>query len=247
MRKCVVLTAFVVVAAVILSGCVAVTLGPSQIQGGGVRGVGEVISFPVETDSFSSVQINGHYDIVYREAPLSSVRFEIHENLVEHLDVKVEQGTLVISSDVNFAFDSPPTVYIYTPRLDGVSIHGAGRMRDWDTVATESFSLWLGGALTGNLPLDVENLDAVVTGAASLRAAGRADTASIGVSGAGDVTARELQTQHAVVDISGAGSVIVAVSDTLNASVAGAGSVRYIGDPNVTQSVAGAGSVRRAE
>ena len=247
MRKQIVLAIALVLMVVMLSGCVSVTLGPSWShgQGSSVRGTGEIISFPVETDSFSSVRVTGHYEIIYRQAQANAVRFEIHENLIELLDVRVESGSLIISSDAFFTDNSTPRVYIYAPRLDEISIAGASRLRDWDTVTTENLSLSVVGATSGDLPLDVRQLDVVVPGAVSIRLTGSADAASISMFGAGDISAGELQTQSASVNISGAGRAVIAVANTLDVSISGAGSVRYIGDPVVTQSISGAGSVRR--
>ena len=51
----------------------------------------------------------------------------------------------------------------------------------------------------------------------------------------------------AVVDVSGAGSIVVNVAKTLRATISGAGSVEYYGDPEVRQSVSGVGRVKRRQ
>ena len=250
MRKRVVLAAAIVLVAAVFSGCVVVGFdGPAFGTGRGssVRGTGAVISHPVYTESFSAVQIGGHYEIVYRHAPVSSLRFELHENLVEYIDVEVRSGTLVISSEVMFAGNSTPRVYIYAPQLDSIAISGTGLLRDWDTLTTQSLSLDVGGAVEGSITLEAESVRAVVSGVASLRLEGRADTAAIVVAGAGEVSAGELQTRNASVNIAGVGSVTISVADALDVLISGAGSVRYIGDPDVTSNIIGAGSVTRIE
>jgi len=253
MRKRVFLTvALVLLVAVVVSGCVTVSLGPSfgHNQGISVHGVGEQVSFPVAVDSFSAVELNGQYEIVYRTSPVSAVRFEIHENLIEYLDIRVESGalsdTLIINSDVHFVRNSTPTVYIYAPQLDSIRISGASMFKDWDTLTAESLELNISGAADGTLPLNVQSLSVVVAGAAGIQLEGSAVEASIMMAGAGNIAGGGLQTQSSAVNITGAGSVNIAVSDTLNAQISGAGRVFYIGDPIVTQSVLGAGSVTRA-
>jgi len=249
MKKRVVLAVAVLLVAATLGGCVTVSLGPQgwgPNQGVSVRGTGQVVSFPVETASFSAVEIDGNYEIIYRQAQVSSVRFEIHENLIEYLDVETHGGTLVIRSDAFFEGNSSPTLYIYAPQLDSVEISGAGRLRNWDTLATESLSIMIGGAVEGNMPLNVEHLDALIAGAVRVQLTGSADTASITLAGAGDVSAGMLQTRSASVDIAGAGNVVIAASDTLDVSIAGVGRVQYVGEPTVTRNIAGAGTVTRS-
>ena len=63
------------------------------------------------------------------------------------------------------------------------------------------------------------------------------------LSGAGNYNARNLQSRIARIDLTGLGSIVVRVSERLEANVTGPGAVEYYGDPEVT--VSGGGTVRR--
>jgi hypothetical protein len=70
---------------------------------------------------------------------------------------------------------------------------------------------------------------------------------ALSTSGAAKLHARDLVTDQATIDCSGAAKVQVYVSEQLNVSLSGTGRVTYAGDPQVTQSISGAGKVERAE
>ncbi len=66
------------------------------------------------------------------------------------------------------------------------------------------------------------------------------------ISGAGNYEAEDLESKEVKIDVGGAGSAIVNVSDELDAKVSGSGSVKYMGDPTtVKQDVSGAGRVSK--
>jgi hypothetical protein len=68
----------------------------------------------------------------------------------------------------------------------------------------------------------------------------------VNISGFGGFNGKDLKTNTADINISGAGSATVAVEEKLDASISGAGSINYYGSPEVTKDVAGLGSVRQA-
>src|SRR5437773_1796800 len=80
------------------------------------------------------------------------------------------------------------------------------------------------------------------SGALKATLAGQVVEQRISISGAGDVRGDKLV---AVVDVSGAGSIVINAAKTLRATISGAGRVEYYGDPEVKQSVSGIGRVKR--
>ena len=95
--------------------------------------------------------------------------------------------------------------------------------------------------------LDVKDLTLAASGAVKAEIGGRATDQRIAISGAGDYRASELASDNARVAVSGAGKVVIKVSQTLKVSISGAGSVEYVGDPKVTQEISGMGRVKRRE
>ncbi len=72
---------------------------------------------------------------------------------------------------------------------------------------------------------------------------GKADEQEINILGSGTYQAKDLESKVVKINVAGAGSAIVNVSEELDAEISGVGSVEYIGDPTVKQDVNGAGQV----
>src|SRR5205814_9413360 len=96
---------------------------------------------------------------------------------------------------------------------------------------------------------DIEAQSLRVSGSGALKAtlAGHVVDQRVEISGAGEVHADQLVSQNAIVDVSGAGSIVVNVAKTLRATISGAGSVEYYGDPEVKHSISGVGRVKKRQ
>ena len=97
------------------------------------------------------------------------------------------------------------------------------------------------------LPNKGEKLNIDVSGAATIIADGSVDTVTVEASGACGLKMTELVAKNCTVDMSGAGSAKVHVTETLSAKLSGVGSVKYKGDPTVEESISGIGSVSKLD
>ena len=232
----------------LLSGCISVSRGGSNMSVGTVvQGRGEMVSFTVDTEDFSSVSIDGIYAVIYRHSGTASLRVEIQENLFEYMRISAEGGTLRISSEAAFntSNENRPRLYIYAPELESVSLGGAVHAGNWDNISRERLVINLSGASQANIEVDVEELYINISGASNNTFSGRAGRADIRASGAVNISAEQLLTRDAAVNISGVGIVTIACSETLNAVISGSGSLRYIGSPHVISNISGVGTIRQ--
>ena len=214
-----------------------------------IRGTGDMVSRDFQVDNFYAIDISGAYVVTYTQSQASSLTVEMQENLFQHLDVEVRNGTLYVSSNRTFNVTAAnmPRLYIYTSSLQEASFAGAVEASNWDIISTQNFTLNAAGGSSINIGLDVEHFELGVAGGTSIELYGNATTAYISGAGGLSVSAERLQTRDATVSVAGAGNVTIAVSDNLNATIAGVGTIRYIGNPTVTRSVTGLGSVRRQD
>ncbi len=74
---------------------------------------------------------------------------------------------------------------------------------------------------------------------------GSARVHEVSVSGAGDIEAKDLQTEESTISISGAGDVTVHAEKILTIKISGVGDVYYVGDPVIYKKVSGWGSVKK--
>ncbi|MCJ7625848.1 MAG: DUF2807 domain-containing protein, partial [Anaerolineaceae bacterium] len=114
-------------------------------------------------------------------------------------------------------------------------------------ISTDSLALKLGGV--GSITIDslqAEKLEVRLKGAGTVFLAGKVVDQDIHLAGAGSYKGRNLESESAVVSLTGAGSAEVRVEDMLDVKLTGVGSVRYYGDPIVKKRVTGIGSLKKA-
>jgi hypothetical protein len=157
-----------------------------------------------------------------------SVEIETDDNILPLIKTEVREGVLYVTSQERYNATNGVKLRISVPDLTAISSHGAGDIKITD-------------AASNDLKIDS-------TGAASVKATGKAKSLSISSTGAGDVDTTSLLAEKARVSVSGAASINVYASEQLDVSVSGVGSVNYSGNPKtVNKNVSGLGSVNQAE
>jgi hypothetical protein len=214
---------------------------------------GERVTRPLPP--FTRIDVTGTAEVTLVQGSAESVTLPANPPRKSRVDAEVRNGTLYVESTddtrwwdmiVGGGGRSIPVTVTFRD-IDAIAAAGTVRL---NAGAIKVAALKISGA--GGTQVSIEDLTTGqfrLSGAGALKAeiAGKADTQSVAISGAGDYRGGKLVSQDATVTVAGAGKVVVNAQKTLKATISGAGSVDYIGDPEVTKSVSGAGSVKRRE
>ena len=205
---------------------------------------------------FHRIEVSGTADVTLVQGDAESVEMEVPAGHAI-VDAAVRDGTLVVAGrDRSRSFlelfgsgakHRSPRITIRFRSLDAIALSGAVRL-DAGALRTDSLRI----AASGGSSLRIDELDATrlrVSGSGALdaRISGRVVDESVAISGAGAYRADRLHADHASVDVSGVGNVVLYADKTLNATISGAGSIEYLGNPEVSQHVSGIGRVRRRD
>jgi hypothetical protein len=242
--------------ALVILLAIAIALGLTwAVLGGGSSRRDEARSETSALAPFKRLQVSGSADVkLVQDTNGPLVTSGMSRNA--RINAKVQGETLVISaadgarwwrSLVGRGPSAPPHITIHFKDLDAISVSGGVRI-----MAPEVHVGTLRIEGSGGTSLAIDDLRAttlVVSGAGALKAvlAGQVADQSISISGAGEYQAAQLISDAAVVDVSGAGHIVVNARKTLKASISGAGVVEYLGNPVVKESVSGVGRVKRRE
>ena len=203
---------------------------------------------------FHRIEVGGVADVTLVQGDAESVEMSVPSG-GSGVDAVVHNGSLVVAGRDRprtwFGFfgsgSKEPAAHI-TVRfrtLDAIALSGAVKL---DAGAMRARTLEIaasGGSSLRIAQLDADRLRVAGSGALDAKIAGRVVDETVAISGAGSYRAADLHADHASVDVSGVGSVVVYADKTLRATISGAGSIEYLGDPQVSQRVSGIGSVRR--
>ncbi len=164
---------------------------------------------------------------------------------IDELNVYKTGSTLNINFKDNRNRQHETYITINMPRLKAVNFSGASVSKIVGFNSDESLDFYLSGASECQLDAGYRQTNIVLSGASTLLMYGLGDEIEAQVSGASVLTAFDYPVREASINVSGASSGKITVTDELNAVAEGASSVLYRGNPSVTSAVSGASSVQK--
>ena len=186
-----------------------------------INGKGAKISREYALKDFDALRIYGGIDVHFEQADTFRVAFRAQENIFEHIDLRVEESTLVACPDwekVNCHFflnvnHQGMDLTIYAPRLEEIVINGNG---DFDIrsgyVSEDGLKLVIDND-SGDVDLSdihVKTLTIKSDGDGDLYVSGETEEASLTINGDGDVDISNLKvkdTEKRHVQIAGDGDI----------------------------------------
>ena len=245
MKKIFTMTICILLASVLLTGCVSINFFPRL--GPGVTGSGTPETFTFNVGEITEIRIELLCNIVYNSTPSDTVTLQVQPNLMEYITVQETAGVLTVRANRNInvtGLNNTPVLTVSTPALTRISHTGAGTITTNDPIYVDELSLNITGAANGNIQMNVRNLSVNITGAGDFTLSGKADTTDINIAGAGKLEALNLETRSSSIIMAGAGTVRISASDELNISAGGVGTVEYKGSPTLNINRGGLVTVR---
>lgn len=237
-------SARVVILAALLTALPGAARGGDSIVGSGVTR-----TETREVSSFRGVSLGVPAKLELRQGGSEGLSITGDDNIVPRVETVVEDGMLKI----RWA-DARTTTMIYkrldivvnAKSIEGLAIGGAGQIHA-ERLKTGNLRAILGGSGGISIDsLDADSANASIDGSGVLKAAGRADSLDVTLSGSGRLAAAKLESRRAKITLAGSADATVWATQTLSASLAGSGEVKYYGKPDVRTTIAGSGRVIRA-
>lgn len=225
----------------ILSGCNQDNIRPS----------GKTTTLKYDQLDFNGITVSNAFKITIIPGQTDSyAELEIDENLAPHTKVTVENGILMIGLEPNISVKGNPVMSgkVYAVNeITSLNISGASKISVSDSLISENLKLAISGASELEALLNVRNLTASLDGASKVSFTGEAKDLNYELSGASTAQGYDLITRSSILDLSGASSCKVYVTDSLSVVASGASSVKYKGSPVIFRSdISGASSLDNA-
>ena len=201
---------------------------PGQSSGESITASDNIITKDQVTGDFHSLVCNLPGDVVYTPGECA-VSITAPDNVLEHVTIRNENGTLDIRSNLGHIRNLKKiTVNLSSPVLENVTfngavdfnapkgitaldftatVNGAGDM-DIEGLSAGKASLTVNGAGDANISkLDCDAIEVSINGAGDAVLGGKAGRADLAISGAGDIDARELDCPDINSKVRGVGSI----------------------------------------
>ncbi len=221
--------------------------------------------------SFTAIKVSHAIDLYITQSDKTELAVSAsNDELIKQIVTEVVGGTLIIRMSEDQSWwnwkkwgNTKAKAYVSVKELNAITASGACNIRIIDKLESPKLKIKLSGAtdLKGNLEVgslsmtisgasdckaDVKatTLALDISGASSVELKGNSDDLSLEVSGASDAKLFNLNVKGAIVEVSGASSAKVTVSQLLKAQASGASSVEYKGEASVKETSSGASSVK---
>jgi hypothetical protein len=204
-----------------------------------------------EVGEFTAIEASMVGNVVITQSNTTSVTAEGSEEMLDKLDVRMNNGKLVLEMDdrhwKRFGRNSGKlTIHIATPTLTEIDFDGVGNINIEGTFSTPQLVINSEGV--GNLTannLQSEHVKISSEGVGNTIVGGKADKVEIDSEGVGNVEADKLIARETIVSSEGVGNVSCYASEYLKVRSQGIGNVRYFGKPKETDlSKDGIGKIR---
>jgi hypothetical protein len=210
-----------------------------------VTGSGNVVSRDISVASFSRLEVGSAFEVRMSVGAADAVTVHVDDNLVDQLDVGVSGDTLHVKMKSGTSVsDATLKADVVVRALKSADASGASNISLVDQIETGKLSLTLSGAsgIAGRIKTSDGHLEA--SGASHARLSGSATNLNMTASGTSRLEAADLTVKSLVVQLSGASSAAVRVTDTISAELSGASALRYGGSPRFTRNeISGASSI----
>ena len=210
-----------------------------------IQGSGDVITESRDVSGFDSVSISGIGRVIITQGDEEKLTIEADDNLMEYITSEVHDGTLELGFTENVSIDPTAPIVFWVNAKNLYALETAGTVSfEMGKLITDQLEISKSG--TGGITIDeltAADLVVAAEGTGDIKLAGTVGTQEIQLIGTGDYEAPDLESQTSTVRVTGTGSAVVWVLDSLDVVMSGVGGVSYFGSPNVSQSISGTGSL----
>lgn len=210
-----------------------------------ISGSGDLVTETRTVSNFDRIALEGQGEVIVTQSGNESLTIETYENIIPHVKVEVEGGTLTlgIKEDVNLLFPRRLVFSVGVDDLNSLAIAGSGDIES-DMLETEGLEVTVGGSGRVRITnLATGDLNARISGSGEIDLAGEASAQEISIGGSGRYTAGDVCSASVEVSISGSGDATVCAIETLQSNISGSGTVNYYGHPSVNSSSSGSGTL----
>jgi len=201
-----------------------------------ITGSGDVVAQEEGITGFDKVDVSQSFDVDISQGEAYSVVIRIDDNLLQHLQVVKQGGTLKIGlkpGQIYSIRNATMQAEVTMPELTGLDLSGASQATITGFESAKDLIVDLSGS--SSLRGDIEAGDASfeLSGSSDVTLAGSAQDVTIDASGSSDVDLTDFPVADADVNVSGSSEATVNPSGRLDVDASGASDVYYLGSPTM--------------
>jgi Putative auto-transporter adhesin, head GIN domain len=197
-----------------------------------ITGDGNVVSEMREIPSFNAIKASAGLNVNVRFGEeRSEIEVLADENLHEHIKTEVSNGVLKIYTRKNIRKARSKDIYVYAGDINELDVSSAAQIIGENILIADKLDIVASSAGKIGLELDCSYVEVNVSSSAAVLLAGRTKTFDAEASSAGEIHARDFQTEECKIGVSSAAKAEINVMQSLSADASSAGNIVFTGNP----------------
>lgn len=233
----------VTIAAVLFSSC---HIKDIHI-GSGIDGNGNVTKQTRSLEhNFSKIDANRGLNVIVEQSDSYFVEVEADENLQSHITTKVENETLIITSDENIDDATAKNIHVKMPALVDIETSSGSSLKTNGVFTGTEINIRTNSGSETNVNLEFDKIECQATSGSSLLIKGKALALNTKSSSGSTIDARALLANEIVSESSSGSTTKIHPIVSMNGKASSGSSIRYYSTPKtVAKEESSGGSVSK--
>jgi hypothetical protein len=214
----------VAIAALLFSSC-------NQVFNG-IKGTGNVQTEKrTITEKFTKISVNRGLEVIVEQGDQVVVEVEADQNLLSHITTKVENGTLVISSDENIYSSETEIVRVKMPIIESLETTSGSNLTSKNTLKGSDLKVKSSSGSEIDITSEFDSISSESTSGSAITIAGKALKFNSQSSSGSEIDAVSLLANEVTAQSTSGSSIDVHPLVSLNAKASSGASIEYDGKP----------------
>lgn len=213
--------------------------------GNGEKGNGNITTETRKiTDSFTGIDVSTGIQVVLEQSDNQFVSVEADSNLQKIIDIRVENGVLMIDPSESVNPSKTIVVKVKTPKIENLNASSGSEIKGIGTFKGENISVDASSAAEVSVTLKYDNIIFEASSGSSINAKGIALKLDSSASSGSEIEAYDLMVNDVISDVSSGGNIKIHPIVKLNATASSGGNIAYKVEPkSITKEESSGGNV----
>jgi hypothetical protein len=213
----------VFITVLLFSSCI--FMGPS------IKGNGNVVEETRNVGSFDEIKATRGMNVYISQGEEIKVRVEADENLLDAIETKVEQNTLVVSTSKNIRSSTSKKVYVTVSEVNSIKSTAGSNVYSENQIKAKSLDLTASAGSNMHLDVEVRRLNVSASAGSNIKLEGRSEVFVAKASAGSNIKAEDLITGECEARASSGANIWIEVQNKLDGHASSGGNVFYSGNP----------------
>lgn len=198
----------------------------------GIKGNGNVQTEQRKiSEPFTKISVSRGLEVIVEQGDVVKVEVEADENLLKHITTKVENGTLVISSDENIYSAEKEVVRVTMPTIEGLETSSGSNLSSASALKGSKMYVKSSSGSEIDVTAEFDTISSESTSGSNITLSGKALKFTSASSSGSEIEAGNLLANEVVSQSTSGSSTNVNPRVSLNAKASSGSSIEYTNTP----------------